>query len=103
VGAKWHVYPEQSAADLWTTPTDLAKVSIEAQRAIQGPAGRVLSQASAREMIAPTGIGPLAVGFMVEKRGEGWYFMPSVGNWGFPLRLGGPQPQRVWRRRDDQW
>lgn len=87
MGAKWHVYPEQAAAGLWTTPTDLAKVAIEAQRAIQGPAGRVLSQASAREMIAPTGMGPFAVGFMVEKRGEGWYFMHSGGNWGFRCDL----------------
>ncbi len=87
MGAKWHVYPEQAAAGLWTTPSDLAKVAIEAQRAIQGPAGKVLSQASAREMIAPTGMGPFAVGFMVEKRGEGWYFMHSGGNWGFRCDL----------------
>ncbi len=87
MGAKWHVYPEQAAAGLWTTPSDLAKVAIETQRAIQGPAGKVLSQASAREMIAPTGMGPFAVGFMVEKRGEGWYFMHSGGNWGFRCDL----------------
>ncbi|MFN0181015.1 MAG: serine hydrolase domain-containing protein [Gemmatimonadales bacterium] len=87
MGAKWHVYPEQGAAGLWTTPSDLALVAIEVQRAIQGPAGKVLSQASAREMIAPTGLGPFAVGFMVEKRGEGWYFMHSGGNWGFRCDL----------------
>ncbi len=87
MGAKWHVYPEQAAAGLWTTPSDLAKIAIEAQRAIQGPSGKVLSQASAREMIAPTGMGPFAVGFMVEKRGEGWYFMHSGGNWGFRCDL----------------
>jgi CubicO group peptidase (beta-lactamase class C family) len=83
MGAKWHVYPEQAAAGLWTTPSDLARFAIEVQTAYRGPAGKVLSQASAREMIAPTGVGPFAVGLMIEKRGEGWYFMHSGGNWGF--------------------
>ncbi len=87
MGPKWHVYPEQAAAGLWTTPSDLARFAIEAQRAIQGPAGKVLSQAGVREMIAPTGLGPFAVGFMIEKRGEGWYFMHSGGNWGFRCDL----------------
>lgn len=87
MGAKWHVYPEQAAAGLWTTPSDLARVAIELQRALQGPAGKVLSQASAREMIAPTGMGPFAVGFMIEKRAEGWYFMHGGSNWGFRCDL----------------
>jgi hypothetical protein len=30
--AKWHVYPEQAAAGLWTTPSDLAKLGIEYRR-----------------------------------------------------------------------
>jgi CubicO group peptidase (beta-lactamase class C family) len=51
--APWHVYPEQAAAGLWTTPSDLARVAIELQRAIRGPAGTVLKQSIAREMIAP--------------------------------------------------
>lgn len=84
---KWHVYAEQAAAGLWTTPTDLARFAIEVQTAYRGPAGKVLSQASAREMVAPTGAGPFAVGLMVEKRGEGWYFMHSGGNWGFSCNM----------------
>jgi hypothetical protein len=47
----WHVYPEQAAAGLWTTPTDLAKLAIEAQLAVQGRPSRVLSRTLAREMI----------------------------------------------------
>ena len=83
MGAAWHVYPEQAAAGLWTTPTDLARFIIEVQSAIRGPAGRVLDQASAREMIAPTGVGPFAVGLQIDRRGEGWYFTHGGSNWGF--------------------
>ncbi len=87
MNAKWHVYPEQAAAGLWTTPSDLARFAIEVQTAIRGPAGRVLSQASAREMIAPTGVGPFAVGLVIERRGEGWYFSHGGSNWGFQCNL----------------
>ena len=83
----WHVYPEQAPAGLWTTPSDLARFAIEVQRAIRGPAGGVLKQATAREMIAPTGSGPFAVGFEIARTGEGWYFSHSGGNWGFLCHL----------------
>jgi CubicO group peptidase (beta-lactamase class C family) len=85
--APWHVYPEQAAAGLWTTPTDLAKFAIEVQRALQGPRGAVVTQASAREMTTPVGVGPYAVGLSVEKRGEGWYFSHGGSNWGFRCLL----------------
>ena len=38
MGAKWHVYPEQAAAGLWTTPSDLARFAIEVQLAVRGVA-----------------------------------------------------------------
>jgi CubicO group peptidase (beta-lactamase class C family) len=84
---KWHVYPEQAAAGLWTTPSDLAKAAIEVQKAMRGPKGAVLTQASAREMTSPVGVGPFAVGFTIEKRGEGWYFSHGGSNWGFQCLL----------------
>lgn len=83
MAAPWHVYPEQAAAGLWTTPSDLARFLIEVQRAIRGPAGSVLKQGTALEMVSPTGVGPFAVGLMVEKRGEGWYFRHDGSNFGF--------------------
>lgn len=85
--APWHVYPEQAAAGLWTTSTDLAKVAIELQRALRGPSGTVLKEAAAREMTAPTGAGPFGVGFQIEQKGQGWYFSHSGGNWGFRCHL----------------
>ena len=83
MGAKWHVYPEQAPAGLWTTPSDLARFAIEVQVANRWGQGKVLSQASVKEMLAPTGMGSFAVGFSIDKRGEGWYFSHSGGNWGF--------------------
>jgi CubicO group peptidase (beta-lactamase class C family) len=85
--AKWHVYPELEAAGLWTTPSDLARLAIELQKALQGKSGRVLSPDSAREMIAPVGVGDYAVGFSLRKMGEGWYFGHGGSNWGFQCDL----------------
>ncbi len=34
--------------------------------------GKVLSRASARAMMTPAGVGGFAVGWGIEKRGEGW-------------------------------
>ncbi len=81
--APWHVYPEQAAAGLWTTASDLARFVIEVQSGVRGPTGRVLSQTFAQEMVAPVGVGPFAFGLMVERRGEGWYFTHPGSNWGF--------------------
>jgi CubicO group peptidase (beta-lactamase class C family) len=83
----WHVYPEQAAAGLWTTPTDLARFAIELQLAVQGRSSRVLTTAVAREMITPVGVGPYAVGFGLAKQGEGWYFLHGGSNWGFQCDL----------------
>ena len=79
----WHVYPEQAAAGLWTTPTDLAKFAIEVQKSFRGESNKVLRRQSTAEMLSPVGVGPFAVGFMVSKVGEGWYFEHSGGNYGF--------------------
>jgi CubicO group peptidase (beta-lactamase class C family) len=83
VSAPYNVYPEMAAAGLWTTPSDLARFVIEVQNAYRGQKGAVLTQASAREMIAPVGVGPFAIGLTIDKRGEGWYFSHGGSNRGF--------------------
>jgi CubicO group peptidase (beta-lactamase class C family) len=44
VKGKYHIYPEQAAAGLWTNPTDLAKYVIETQLALIGKSQKVLSK-----------------------------------------------------------
>ena len=58
----WHNYPEQAAAGLWTTPTDLAKYCIEIQEILKGKENAVLSKATAIKMLTKHkndwGLGP---------------------------------------------
>jgi CubicO group peptidase (beta-lactamase class C family) len=87
MGDPWHVYPEQAAAGLWTTPADLARFAVEVQLSLLGRSNRVLSQTTTREMMTPIGVGPFAVGFQIGKVGEGWYFSHGGSNWGFQCDL----------------
>ncbi|MGN6821115.1 MAG: serine hydrolase domain-containing protein [Sphingomonas sp.] len=47
----YHLYPEQAAAGLWTTPSDLARALIATQRSIAGAKGAFLSRAAATTML----------------------------------------------------
>jgi CubicO group peptidase (beta-lactamase class C family) len=47
----WHNYPEQAAAGLWTTPTDLAKYCIEIQEILSGKQNGVLSKKTIEKML----------------------------------------------------
>ncbi len=84
---KWHVYPELAAAGLWTTAPDLARFGIELQNSLHGRSNRVISRATAIEMMTPVGVGPFGLGVQIDKRGEGWYVSHGGSNWGFQCIL----------------
>ncbi|WP_342377213.1 serine hydrolase [Myxococcus stipitatus] len=54
----WHTYPDQAAAGLWTTPSDLARFAIEVSKARVGTSRRVVSRAMAKELLSRQGPGP---------------------------------------------
>ena len=85
--AKWHVYSAMAAAGLWTNARDLARFAIEVQKAARGDPDRVITSASAAEMLSPVGVGSYAVGFSIAQYGQGWYFSHGGGNWGFTCYL----------------
>jgi CubicO group peptidase (beta-lactamase class C family) len=58
----WNNYPEQAAAGLWTTPTDLAKYAIEVQQIHAGKENGILSKKTIDQMLTKHknnwGLGP---------------------------------------------
>lgn len=52
VKGQFHTYPEMAAAGLWTTPTDLALLAIELQKALAGRSNKLLSKAMAAQALS---------------------------------------------------
>lgn len=68
IAGGFNLYPQQGAAGLWTTPTDLTRLFGDVRRATRGELGAMLNPASAAALTTP-GLGDWAVGFGV--RGQG--------------------------------
>ena len=72
------------AAALWTTPTDLSKIIIEMQLALEGRSNKILSQKTMKLMTTPWKEGQNnAMGTFIDNQGEISYFQHSGGNEGF--------------------
>ncbi len=82
VPGKRHTYPEMAAAGLWTTPTDLARFAIAAQRSLHGEPGGVLKPETAREQLTPV-LGSAALGFFVRNEDGATYFEHGGADEGF--------------------
>lgn len=82
VAGNWHVYPEQAAAGLWTTPGDLLRVALEVQRAVDGR-GTILTRASAGAILTHGPVGDIGIGFFSSGEGKTRRFCHGGGNEGF--------------------
>jgi CubicO group peptidase (beta-lactamase class C family) len=84
IKGKYHIYPEQAAAGLWTTPSDLCRYIIETQLAFIGKSSRVLTPEMTKIRLTPI-MEDAALGTWVNSRvtGSYKYFNHNGGNAGF--------------------
>lgn len=83
VETKFHVYPEQGAAGLWTTPSDICKYIIETQLAYEGKSAKLLNQDMTKLRLSPYLDASSALGVFIEERGGIKYFQHGAANEGF--------------------
>lgn len=82
----WHNYPEQAAAGLWTTPSDLAKYVLEIQEILDGKEDGILSRTTVERMLTKQengwGLGP-----SLQWEGDSLLFRHGGKNAGFTNEL----------------
>jgi CubicO group peptidase (beta-lactamase class C family) len=83
VDTKYHVYPEQAAAGLWTNPTDLCKYIIETQLSLQGSSNKVLDQQMTTLRLTPYVDSSAALGVFITQKGNDKYFSHNGADEGF--------------------
>ena len=86
IKGKWFVYPELAPAGLWTTPTDLAQLLIEIQKARLGKSKKVLSAKTINLMLTPE-IENVALGWFVDGKEGSARFSFSGANVGYKCRM----------------
>ena len=89
VPGKYHVYPEQAAAGLWTNPTDLSKYIIETQLAWEGKSDKVLNQTMTHLRLTPAGDAHAALGVFINSSDSAVYFQHGGANEGFRCQYTG--------------
>ena len=72
-----YLYPQQAAAGLHCTPTDLAKLILDLQNSYRGR-GKLLGQASMKAMVMP--LAQVSDGFIDEQIGLGAFLLQQKGN-----------------------
>jgi len=77
-----HTYPEQAAAGLWTTPSDLARFAIETRLSAAGQSNKVLSQSMTQLMLSPVMSG-FGLGLRIDGDGQSQTFSHGGSNAGY--------------------
>lgn len=83
VNGKFPVQPQQAAAGLWTTATDLASMIIGIQLSLRGDRDAFLEKNTAQLMMTPYNDELSAFGFFIESKNSVKYFHHAAGNPGF--------------------
>ena len=83
VAGKYHIYPEEAPAGLWTNPTDLSQYIIETQNSYAGRSAKVLTQEYTKLRLSPYVDSSAALGVFVSKIGADTYFQHGGANEGF--------------------
>ena len=82
VPGRFHIYPEQFPAGLWTTPSDIARFALELQGGEGGNPRRVLDAEWAEQMVTAVREAS-ALGVFLEQAGGEVWFQHSGANEGF--------------------
>lgn len=82
IPGKWHTYPENAPASLWTTPSDLARVIIEMIKSYNNESAQVLSPQMTQQMLTPQ-MGIATMGLYIIKSGGRIRFEHPGWNEGF--------------------
>jgi CubicO group peptidase (beta-lactamase class C family) len=83
----WYTYPEQAAAGLWTTPSDLLRLGLGVQAALRGEREDWLPASLALAMLTPQGDEHMGIGFFLEGKDEHRRFGHGGWNEGFLSEL----------------
>ncbi len=86
IKGKYHIYPEQAAAGLWTTPIDICLSVIETQLSYIGKSGKVLTPEMTRLRLTQV-LQDAALGVFVTDKGGVKYFSHNGGNAGFSCQV----------------
>lgn len=82
IEGKYHIYPEQAPAGLWTNPTDLSRYIIETALSYNGKSDRVLTPEFTKMRLEPV-MEDAALGAFVSKNDSSYYFAHGGANEGF--------------------
>ena len=82
IKGKFHIYPEQAAAGLWTNPTDLSRYIIETALSYNGKSDKVLTHEYTKMRLKPV-MEDAAAGVFVARKDSSYYFSHGGANEGF--------------------